>query len=73
MATEPVITCFLCQIATGTADIAWSDRPLWLDPRFGLLVPGLGGLSVGYVLLAPLEHHPNLRGHDVGVSQYYRR
>lgn len=52
--------CFLCRAAMGTTDIPWTDRPLWLDPRFGVLVPGLGGLSVGYVLLAPIEHHPNL-------------
>jgi hypothetical protein len=52
--------CFLCRISTGTMDIPWSDRPLWLDPRFGLLVPGLGGLTPGYVLLAPMDHHPSL-------------
>lgn len=52
--------CFLCRAATGSADIPWTDRPLWLDSRSGLLVPGLGGFAVGYVLLAPTGHLPSL-------------
>ncbi|MCO6003393.1 hypothetical protein NE236_00175 [Actinoallomurus purpureus] len=52
--------CFLCRAAAGATDIPWTDRPLWLDPRYGVLVPGLGGLSAGYVLLAPVDHHHNL-------------
>ncbi|GAA3129609.1 hypothetical protein [Streptosporangium carneum] len=57
----PVDGCFLCLTASGTADISWTDRPLWLDPRRGLLLPGLGGLTVGYVLLSPISHDPSLR------------
>lgn len=53
--------CFLCLTASGIVDIPWMDRPLWLDPRRGLLVPGLGGLAVGYVLLSPISHDPSLR------------
>jgi hypothetical protein len=60
MALEPDLACFLCRASTGTIDIPWSDRPLWLDPRFGVLLPALGGFSVGYMLLAPIEHYPNL-------------
>jgi hypothetical protein len=60
MSVEPVATCFLCRASTGAVDLPWWDRPLWLDPRCGVVVPGLGGLSVGYVLLSPLEHHTSL-------------
>lgn len=53
--------CFLCRSGNGRSDIRWQDRPLWLDPRAGLVVPATGGLSIGYVLVAPLEHHLSLR------------
>lgn len=53
--------CFLCNAACGDPDLPWHDRPLWLDPRGGLMVPGLGGFKPGYVMLAPLAHEPNLR------------
>jgi hypothetical protein len=53
--------CFLCAAAFGAKDLAWHDRPLWLDPRAGLMVAGLGGFSPGYVLIAPLVHELNLR------------
>lgn len=52
--------CFLCEAATGTKDLAWYDRPLWLDPRAGLMVAGLGGFSPGYLLVAPIIHELNL-------------
>jgi hypothetical protein len=52
--------CFLCRSSRRPVDIPWTDRPLWLDPRCGLLLPGLGGLTSGYMLLAPIGHHPNL-------------
>jgi hypothetical protein len=55
------VDCFLCVSGVGIADLPWHDRPLWLDPRAGLAVPGLGGLAPGYVLAAPLGHHPSLR------------
>jgi hypothetical protein len=51
----------MCISGVGIADLPWHDRPLWLDPRAGLAVPGLGGLAPGYVLAAPLGHHPSLR------------
>lgn len=60
MSADPGRMCFLCRASTGATDIPWVDRPLWLDPRFGVVVPGLGGLSAGYLLLAPLEHHTSL-------------
>ena len=53
--------CFLCSTATGSGDLQWHDRPLWLDPRAGILVAGLGGFSPGYVLVAPLTHQTSLR------------
>jgi hypothetical protein len=56
-----MIDCFLCRSGNGHDDIRWQDRPLWLDPRAGLVVPAIGGLSIGYVLVAPLEHHLNCR------------
>jgi hypothetical protein len=61
--------CFLCRVSTAPMDFPWSDRPLWLDPRFGVVVPGLGGLSAGYVLLAPLDHHSSL-GMAAGVGAH---
>jgi hypothetical protein len=56
-----VTDCFLCRSGNGRSNIPWQDRPLWLDPRAGLVVPATGGLSIGYVLVAPLEHHLSLR------------
>lgn len=53
--------CFLCSSGNGRDDIRWQDRPLWLDPRTGLVVPATGGLSIGYVLVSPVEHFLNLR------------
>jgi hypothetical protein len=52
--------CFLCRSSSGGNNLRWQDRPLWLDPRAGFVIPGIGGLSPGYVLVAPLEHHINL-------------
>jgi hypothetical protein len=56
-----ITDCFLCRSANGSSDIPWQDRPLWLDPRAGLVVPAIGGLSIGYVLVAPLHHHLSIR------------
>lgn len=56
-----VADCFLCRSASGTDDIPWTDRPLWLDPRCGVVLPGIGGLAPGYLLLAPIRHVPSLR------------
>jgi hypothetical protein len=56
-----VSECFLCRSGNGRDNIPWQDRPLWLDPRAGLVVPATGGLSIGYVLIAPLEHHLSIR------------
>jgi diadenosine tetraphosphate (Ap4A) HIT family hydrolase len=53
--------CFLCSAAIGIEDLSWHDRPLWLDPRAGLMVASLGGFSPGYVLIAPLNHEVSLR------------
>jgi hypothetical protein len=53
--------CFLCRSGNGRSDIRWQDRPLWLDPRAGLVVPATGGLSAGYVLVSPREHHLSIR------------
>src|SRR5450432_440202 len=53
--------CFLCQNGNETGDINWYNRPLWLDPRAGLAVAGLGGYAPGYVLVAPIGHHVSLR------------
>jgi hypothetical protein len=61
--------CFLCRASTAPRDIPWSDRPLWLDPRFGVVVPGIGGLSAGYVLLAPLDHHSSLGAATAGYGE----
>lgn len=56
-----VRNCFLCAAARGDPDMPWHDKPLWLDPRTGLMTPGLGGFLPGYVMLAPLAHEVNLR------------
>ncbi|GLY53064.1 hypothetical protein [Lentzea sp. NBRC 102530] len=52
--------CFLCGAILGDRDIPWTDRPLFLDPRFGAVVPGAGALVSGYVLIAPSTHSPSL-------------
>ncbi|MCP2244255.1 hypothetical protein [Lentzea aerocolonigenes] len=52
--------CFLCGAILGDRDIPWTDRPLFLDPRFGAVVPGAGALVAGYVLIAPTTHSPSL-------------
>lgn len=69
MKDEPagVVDCFLCFVFQEASDIPFYDRPLWLDPRFGVLVPGIGALAPGYVLLAPREHVPNLAGAVAGA------
>jgi diadenosine tetraphosphate (Ap4A) HIT family hydrolase len=54
------VTCFLCAATAGTEDIRWHDRPLWLDPRAGVVMAGLGGFTPGYVLIAPIAHQQNL-------------
>ncbi|TKK81222.1 hypothetical protein FDA94_33690 [Herbidospora galbida] len=56
-----IADCFLCRSAAGADDIPWTDRPLWLDPRCGVVLPGMGGLSPGYLLLAPIRHVHSLR------------
>lgn len=51
--------CFACNSLRGTGDIPWTDRPLLFDPRYGGILPGVGALVPGYVLLCPNEHLPN--------------
>ena len=51
--------CFICNSLRGTGDIPWTDRPLLFDPRYGGIIPGVGALIPGYVLLCPKEHFPN--------------
>jgi hypothetical protein len=51
--------CFICNSLCGAADIPWSDRPLALDPRHGGILPGVGALIPGYVLICPSRHVPN--------------
>jgi diadenosine tetraphosphate (Ap4A) HIT family hydrolase len=65
--------CFLCSTAVGVKDIPWCDRPLWLDPRAGLALPGIGGFTPGYVLLAPLAHRVNLRESAAAVGDVFTR
>lgn len=54
-----VSDCFICNSLKGTGDIPWTDRPLLLDPRYGGILPGVGAVTPGYVLLCPNEHYPN--------------
>ena len=51
--------CFICNSLCGAADIPWIDRPLALDPPRGGLLPGVGALIPGYVLICPSRHVPN--------------
>jgi len=53
--------CFICGGLVGTGDIRWTDRPLFLDPRQGGVLPGIGALAPGYVLICPMDHAPNFR------------
>jgi hypothetical protein len=52
-------TCFICKSLCGAEDIPWTDRPLLLDPRYGGILPGVGPLIAGYVLICPIDHSPS--------------
>lgn len=66
--------CFICESIKGTSDIPWTDRPLLLDPRFGGIIPGIGALIPGYVLMCPAVHVPNfcLASADSGFLSFAR-
>jgi hypothetical protein len=53
--------CFICNGLAGTDDIPWTDRPLFLDPHQGGVLPGVGAIAPGYVLICPMDHVPNFR------------
>jgi diadenosine tetraphosphate (Ap4A) HIT family hydrolase len=65
------MSCFLCQSGQATSDLKWHDRPLWLDPRAGLAVAGLGGYVPGYVLIAPIAHHVSLRAAAAATGETF--
>lgn len=50
--------CFLCDAATGRPG-PWYDQVLWTDGSC-IMIPGIGGLVPGYVLVAPSVHASSL-------------
>jgi|SRR5947208_1654227 len=48
--------CIFCDIAASDNSTQWYDRPIWRVPGLALLVPSLGALVPGYLLLVPETH-----------------
>lgn len=51
--------CFICQ-AVHSQEKRWTDHPLLLKHGRGCVLPGVGALVAGYILVSPVEHVPNL-------------
>ncbi|KDN20195.1 hypothetical protein DV20_21540 [Amycolatopsis rifamycinica] len=51
--------CFICR-ALHDREPPWTDQPLLLQPGRGCVLPGVGALVAGYVLICPADHVPNL-------------
>src|SRR5262245_29606701 len=65
------MSCFLWQRGQATSDLTWPDRTLWLAPRAGLAVAGLGGYAPGYVLIAPIGHYVSLRAAAAAAGETF--
>lgn len=53
--------CFICRVGSGLTNIPAMDRPLRLEPRVGIMLPGAGALDGGYVLICPTQHFTTIR------------
>ena len=51
--------CFICR-AMHDREPPWTDQPLLLRRGRGCVLPGVGSLVAGYVLISPADHVPNL-------------
>lgn len=66
--------CFICRAARDD-ELPWTDQPILLRPGRGCVLPGVGALVAGYVLVSPADHVPNLCAASVetGFADFLRQ
>lgn len=66
--------CFICQAFRGH-ELPWTDEPILLRPGRGCVLPGVGALVAGYVLISPADHVPSLCAvsPDTGFAEFLRQ
>jgi hypothetical protein len=66
--------CFICR-AVHDHELPWTDQPILLQPGRGCVLPGMGALVTGYLLISPADHVPNLcaASPETGFSEFLRQ
>ncbi|MGW3964825.1 hypothetical protein ACWED2_33760 [Amycolatopsis sp. NPDC005003] len=66
--------CFICR-AMHDRELPWTDQPILLRHGRGCILPGVGSLVAGYVLISPAEHVPNLcaTAPESGFTEFLRQ
>jgi diadenosine tetraphosphate (Ap4A) HIT family hydrolase len=59
--------CVFCDIDANDESVQWYDRPIWCVPGLAFLVPSLGALVPGYLLLVPETHVYSFRQVKLGL------